>query len=287
MSKALRNIPALALAAAACLLLLAVPRAHAARGMEVALEDDPVFVSQYYYDRERALQQAQALGVSRIRVNLSWASSMGGQQNLPLPPLSPKWNFNQVDGLVDAAERYDHRVRGCKGPRTLRADGYAHHPYEFKHAPNYRYPGSDNATMGSIKNLTHALDRLKKARVLKPNRGSHMPLYFTEYGYFASGKRKIADSKRARWLPQAFAMALKMPRVKEMLQYLLVQPPSKLSAGAYFDLSIVSSSGHPLSPFNALLAWSQQVAAAHQILVPGGPIGLPPAPAGSAPAPRH
>jgi hypothetical protein len=404
-----RALAVAAIAALACLFLVVSPRAHAARGMEVALEDEPVFLNQFYYNRDQAFQQARQLGVSWLRVNVGWSSSLGGQQNLRFPPPAPKYNFTKLDSLIDAAaaqgirvqmtltgpapafatgthrvgpyqpnakyfgkfasavaahfrgrvQRYSiwnepnyvgwlaplrqqpslyrtlyisgykaikaadpgakvligetapysinrlatspiaflramlcvngsyHRVGGCKGPKTLRADGYAHHPYDFKHAPNYKYRGSDNATLGSIKNLTRALDKLKKARVLKPNRGSHMPLYFTEYGYFASGKRRVADSKRAQWLPQAFAMALKMPRVKQMLQYLLVQPPSKLSAGAFFDLSIVSSSGHPLSPFNALLAWSQQVAAAHQILVPGGPIPLPQAPPGSLPAPRH
>src|SRR5947208_17010700 len=105
MSKALRNIPALALAAAACLLLLAAPRAHAARGMEVAVEDDPVFVNQYYYDRERALQLAQSLGVTRIRVELSWATSLGGKANLRLPPSAPSYNFTAVDALIDAGAR--------------------------------------------------------------------------------------------------------------------------------------------------------------------------------------
>jgi Cellulase (glycosyl hydrolase family 5) len=401
-----RALAVAAIALLAVLSLIAAPRAHAARGMEVALEDEPVFLNQFYYNRDQAFQQARALGVTRLRINIGWGPSLGGQQNLRFPPSAPKYNFAKIDNLVDAANQYGiriqmtltgpapafatgthrvgayqpnakyfgkfaaavaahfrgrvdrysiwnepnyvgwlaplrqqpslyralyiagykaiktadrgakvfigetapysirrlatspiaflravtcvdgsyHHVRGCTGPRTLRADGYAHHPYDFKHPPNYRYPGADNATLGTTKNLTRALDKLKKAKVLKPNRGSHMPLYFTEYGYFASGRRRIADSKRARWLPQAFAMALKMPRVKQMLQYLLVQPPSKLAAGAFFDLSIVSSSGHPESPFNALLAWSQQAQAAHQILVPGGPFPLPQAPPGSAPA---
>jgi len=396
------------LAVLACLVLAAAPRAHAAKGMEVAIEDDPVFVNQYYYDRERALQQAVELGVTRIRVNLGWAPSMGGQQNLRFPPSLPRYNFTQVDGLIDAAARYGiriqltltgpapafatgnhrvgpyqpngkqfgkfasvvaahfrgridrysiwnepnyrgwidplrqepsiyrdlyingynaikkanprakvligetvpysirrlaqspiaflravlcvdgsyHRVRGCKGPKTLRADGYAHHPYEFKHPPNYRYPGQDNATLGSIKNLTRALDKLKKARVLKPNRGSHMPLYFTEYGYFASGKRRIPANKHAAWLKQGFGMALKTPRVKEMLQYLLVQPPQRFR-GAFFDTSILAQNGATLSPFSSLLSWSKQAAARRQILLPRAPIFLPPAPPGALPAPRR
>ena len=407
MAYTLRSLT-IALLALAGLVLAAAPRAHAARGMEVALEDDPVFVNQYYYDRERALQQAQQLGVSRIRVNIGWAPSLKGQANLRFPPVAPKYDFSQIDGLIDAAARYGiriqvtltgpapafatgnhrvgpyqpkgalyakfvsvvaahfrgrvdryaiwnepnyvgwiaplrqeptiyrdlyvngykaikkadprakvligetvpysirrlaqspiaflravtcvdgryHKVGGCKGPRTLRADGYAHHPYEFKHAPNFRYPGQDNATLGTIKNLIRALDKLKSARVLKPNQGSHMPLYFTEYGYFASGKRRIPAVKHAAWLRQAFAIAQKTPRVKEMLQYLLVQPPQRFR-GAFFDTSILDQDGSILSPFQSLLSWSQAAVAKRMILMPRAPIVLPPAPPGSLPAPRH
>ena len=407
MANTLRSFT-LALLGLAFFALLVVPRAHAAKGMEVALEDDPVFVNQYYYDRETALQQAQQLGVSRIRVNLGWAPSLKGQANLRFPPIAPKYDFSQIDGLIDAAARYGiriqitltgpapafatgnhrvgpyqpkgalfakfasvvaahfrgrvdrysiwnepnyvgwiaplrqepsiyrdlyvngykaikkadprakvligetvpysirrlanspisflravtcvdgsyHKVGGCKGPRTLRADGYAHHPYEFKHAPNFKYPGQDNATIGTIKNLTRALDKLKKAGVLKPARGSHMPLYFTEYGYFASGKRRIPEAKHAAWLKQAFAIAQKNGRVKEMLQYLLVQPPQRFR-GAFFDTSILDQDGTILSPFQSLLAWSKDAAARRQIFLPRAPIFLPPAPPGSLPAPRR
>jgi len=72
MAYTLRSLT-IALLGLACLALAVAPHAHAAKGMEVALEDDPVFVNQYYYDRKRALQQAQQLGVSRIRVNLGVA----------------------------------------------------------------------------------------------------------------------------------------------------------------------------------------------------------------------
>jgi hypothetical protein len=393
----------------AALALLAAPRAHAAKGLEVAVEDDPVFVNQSYYNRDAALQQAALLGATRIRVNIGWASAMFRQRNLRLPPSVAHFDFSKVDNLIDAAARYGmrvqitltgpapafatgnrrvgvvqpkaqyfakfasaaaahfrgrvdrygiwnepnyvgwiaplrddasiyrslyiaaynaikradskaqvligetapysinrlaqspiaflravacvdgnyHRVGGCKGPKTLRADGYAHHPYDFKHPPNARYPGGDNATLGTIKNLTHALDRLKKAGVLKPNRGSKLALYFTEYGYFASGKRRLPDSKRAPWLKQAFQIALKTPRVKEMLQYLLVQPPTKLAAGAFFDLSILTSSGRPLSPFTTLQAWAKQMQLSRQIFVTRPPLVLPPAPPGDSPAPRR
>jgi hypothetical protein len=122
--------------------------------------------------------------------------------------------------------------------------------------------------------------------VLKPARGRHLPLYFTEYGYFASGKRKIAESKHAAWLKQAFVIAQRTPRVKQMLQYLLVQPPKRFS-GAFFDTSILTTTGATLTPFSSLVSWSKGAAAKRQILLPRGPIFLPPAPPGSSPAPRR
>ena len=53
-------------------------------------------------------------------------------------------------------DRYK-RIKGCT---PLKADGYAHHPYEFEHAPSYKYPGSDNAPIGSLGRLSVALTKL-------------------------------------------------------------------------------------------------------------------------------
>ena len=47
--------------------------AHAAAGMELALQDDAVFVDQRWMERDRALDHAVELGATRIRVNVLWA----------------------------------------------------------------------------------------------------------------------------------------------------------------------------------------------------------------------
>ena len=52
----------------------------------------------------------------------------------------------------------------------LKADGYAHHPYDFRHAPNFQYPGADNVTIGTLSRLTRALDRLKRSGRAAPHR---------------------------------------------------------------------------------------------------------------------
>ena len=93
------------------------------------------------------------------------------------------------------------RARSCP---KLKADGYAHHPYDFAHAPNYQYPGDDNVTIGTLSRLTRALDKLSRAGVLRKNGGGRMPLYLTEYGYFASGHRALSKKLRSRYLQQAY-----------------------------------------------------------------------------------
>ena len=64
------------------------------------------------------------------------------------------------------------RVSHCP---TLKADGYAHHPYDFRHAPNFQFPGDDNVTLGTLSRLTKALDKLSRVGALRKNGGGRMP----------------------------------------------------------------------------------------------------------------
>jgi uncharacterized membrane protein YgcG len=135
----------------------------------------------------------------------------------------------------------------------LVADGYAHHPYDFDHAPSYKFPGGDNVTINTLGRLTDALDKLAAAGGLKTPGGGALDLYLTEYGYFRSGKRRVAESKRAKYLVQGFQIAQANPRVRAMLQYLLAQPAKKYR---FFDTSIVSTKGKPSASFKALQKWA-------------------------------
>jgi hypothetical protein len=142
------------------------------------------------------------------------------------------------------------RVRKC--PR-LKADGYAHHPYDFRHSPSYQYPGSDNVTIGTLSRLTRALDRLKRSGALRPTRGGRMPLYLTEYGYFAAGKRALPARTRSRYLKQAYTIALRNGRVKSQLQYLMLVLPR--GSDSTFNTGLVTRTGKRLPQFNALRSW--------------------------------
>jgi hypothetical protein len=142
--------------------------------------------------------------------------------------------------------------RTSKCPR-LRADGYAHHPYDFAHSPRFQYPGSDNVTIGTLSRLTRALDRLRRARVLRPNGRGRMPVYLTEYGYFAAGRRALPKRTRSRYLKQASSIALRNGRVKSHLQYLLLT--LRRGSASTFNTGLVSRTGKRLPQYNALRSW--------------------------------
>jgi hypothetical protein len=175
-------------------------------------------------------------------------------------------------GVTCVNKKYK-RAKRCP---KLKADGYAHHPYDFAHAPNFRYPGNDNVTLGTLSRLTSALDKLSRAGVLRKNGGGRMPLYLTEYGYFASGHRALKKSTRVKYLKQAQSLALKNRRVKSQLQYLLVSPPRSQRA-SFFDLGLMSTRGKRNAGYNALRSWYR----GHRGKVkrPAAAIAVPAAPA--------
>ena len=167
----------------------------------------------------------------------------------------------------------DARYRRIGRCATLTADGIAHHPYDVRHAPTYRYPGSDNVTIGTLGRLTSAADRLSAARALRTRTGRAMPIYLTEFGYRSSGTPRFAPATRARYLSAAFGLAQANPRVRQLLQYILVSPPP----GTPFDTSIVDADGTPQPAFTALKAWTRGQASRRGILVPPSRVSLPPA----------
>jgi hypothetical protein len=169
---------------------------------------------------------------------------------------------------VTCVDRNYRRTRGC--PR-MKADGYAHHPYDFENAPGYRYPGADNVTIGTLDRLTRALDRLRRAGALRFNGGGRMPVYLTEYGYFASGHRALSAQKRARYLQKAYTIALSNPRVKGHIQYLLLTLPR--NSGSTFNTGLVSGGGFRLSQYNALARWYR--ANRNKVRRPGRAFRLP------------
>jgi hypothetical protein len=395
---------ALALAAAA--LGAAAPATHAAPGMEVGLQDDPVFLQRDYYDRDIALVQARDMGVTRLRVNLGWARALGQQANLRSAPSAPAYDFSLWDDLIDAAAAYGIRVQltiippapafatgdrrvgeerpnprlfgrfvrtaaehfrgridryaiwnepnhvgwltpqssavsqyrelyregyaaikradgaaqvligelvpyqnrrrsssplsflrdltctrttagvpGLKSYRVrrrgscpvLRADGVAHHPYDYQGPPERSYPGTDNVTIGTLARMTTTLDAMAKVRALATPKRKTVPVFLTEFGYFGAGRFMHPDVRRASYLRRAFQIAQRNPLVRQVVQYLLVRPPRRYTGG-YFDMSVIEQDGTPLAPYKALAKWASSAGRRGQVAAPGPPLNLPPRP---------
>src|SRR5947209_1529465 len=66
------------------------------RGLEIALQDNGVFLERRYYHRETALGQARQMGVSWMRTNLLWAR---------VEPRAGSFDWSQYDSLVTAVRK--------------------------------------------------------------------------------------------------------------------------------------------------------------------------------------
>ena len=339
------------------LIFLVLPgTAHAAKNMELALQDDAVFVDQRWMDREKALDHAAALKTKRIRVNVIWSRVL----------VNGTYDFSAIDALqASAAKRgiklqltvtgpapasatADHKIGGNrpdpvkfgafaravavhfkgrvdrysiwnepnlsawlspsksapklyrslyssgytaiktvdpkakvlfgelapnKDGRTiaplqflrdvtcskanykaarkcapLKADGLAIHPYQLTSAPTVPAGRPDDTPISQLKRLTTALDKLAKRRALATPSKRGLDLYLTEFGYLSAGDRKQSASRRSAWLSAAYKIARKNPRVKQLLQYQLVDPP----AHELWHSAILDHHGRRLAPFAGL-----------------------------------
>jgi len=171
-----------------------------------------------------------------------------GQRRRAMAPLKFLRKMTCLDGRYRKKRRLSKRR--CRG--KLRADGVAHHPYDFDKPPWKKRPGRDNVTIANLGRLNKALAKLKRRRVLVPRRARKMPVHLTEYGYFRSGPRRISERKRARWTVKAYKIAKRTPHVKSMLYYVFAPPPNGV-----FDLSLVDVDGDKTRTWRKLRRWTR------------------------------
>jgi hypothetical protein len=166
------------------------------------------------------------------------------------PHVNPPWSIGPLTFLrqMSCLNKQGKRVRRCK---PLRTDGVAIHPYEFTRPPKSRRVRSGSVTIGTLDRLTRELKRLSRKRAIVSTRGGPAPVYLTEFGYFASGPRKTTTKLRARWLPQAFQLALRAPRVRQMTLFGLYRDP-----GAKWDVGMIDKGGRKDAAHKALKRWS-------------------------------
>jgi hypothetical protein len=136
-----------------------------------------------------------------------------------------------------------------KGAKPIKADGFAMHPYQLTSAPNKIAGKPDDVSIGTLPRLTTALDALYKAGKLKTSKGRKLDLYLTEFGYLTAGTRKQPQSRIANWLVAAIEVARRNTRVKQLLQYQLVDPPKS----ALWHSALLTRKGAPQPAYKALV----------------------------------
>ena len=139
----------------------------------------------------------------------------------------------------------DPVVKRCKG-NALRADGYAHHPYDFARAPDKKRKSADEVTLANIGKLSKVLRRNRKRIKIKRN-----SLYLTEFAYYSSGPNAQPEKRRSKWTKQAYDVALKAANVRQLLYYQLVDP----ARSRVFRTGLVTLGGAKHPVYNSLQAF--------------------------------
>jgi hypothetical protein len=147
--------------------------------------------------------------------------------------------------------RFLRRV-ACDSCRVLQADGFALHPYYFAGPPRTaRAADPDIVEIGTLPRLTKALDKLRSRGALVTPWGGKMPVYLTEFGYFTTGPVRVSRSRHAKWMRQAWNIAKANRRVRQLLQYQLVDP---WPAGARWRTAVLNRDGSPRPAYTTLAA---------------------------------
>jgi beta-glucosidase/6-phospho-beta-glucosidase/beta-galactosidase len=113
------------LAGLACLFLLALaPAAHAARSMEVAVQDDPLLVNGQHGNLPLGLKLTERLGGSWIRANVVWSYVVDRYKRRRTAPANIQYNWTGYDNLVAGAEQHGIHVQlALTGPAPAWATG--------------------------------------------------------------------------------------------------------------------------------------------------------------------
>lgn len=138
----------------------------------------------------------------------------------------------------------------------LVADGFAVHPYTLRWQPTF--PGrAEDVTTGSLGRLSGTLAALARSGALATPSGGALPVYLTEYGWFANYP-PINERARATRALGGFQLAARRPDVREIVWYQLAAPPR--SRRAIWDTALLRNNGAPRPVFQTLRAWARRPA---------------------------
>jgi len=111
----MKHVIRILLLAGLVMVALAAPApSHAARGMEVVVQDDGVFLypSPIYYDRERAFRQLRDLGATHMRLNVLWWMTMPRTQAFQRnKPRRVAYDWRIWDAAIARARAYGLKVQ--------------------------------------------------------------------------------------------------------------------------------------------------------------------------------
>ena len=142
-------------------------------------------------------------------------------RNAQVPPL----RFLRALACVDDELR-PVRDGACARFRPLPGDGWAHHPYSPRRAPDVGDPEPDTAVLADQGRLADLLDRLAAAGRTERRLG----VWDTEFGYQTDPPdptQPVTPAEQARWMPEAEAIALADPRVRSFAQFLFRDLPAR------------------------------------------------------------
>jgi hypothetical protein len=113
-------------------------------------------------------------------------------------------------------KRY-HKRRRCK---ALDVDGWAHHPYTTSKGPWFRSHRRDDVTIGTLRRLTRALDRARRAHAVR----KRVDLYLTEFGVQSRPDpyAGVSETKQAEYRSIGELIAYRNHRVRAFSQYLMM-----------------------------------------------------------------
>jgi hypothetical protein len=164
-----------------------------------------------------------------------------------------------VDEALEPLDRPE-----CADFRPLQADGFAHHPYAYRQAPDQPSTDPDEVRLADLDRLSGLLGELHRRGRL----AARLPLYLTEFGYESNppAPRGLDLETQARWLSEATAIAYARDDVKMHSQFLLNDVEPKV----LFQTGLLFADGSPKPALAAFrLAFFADGRAAFGLLRPG------------------
>src|SRR3712207_5959160 len=113
MNRRIRKL-VLTLSVAAVASLGASSQANAANPMELAIQDDPVFVETAYLSPTKGFDLMQDLNAKWLKVNVTWSQVVRSSAKSKTKPSPVKYDWSSYDALINTA-----RARGVNVQMSL------------------------------------------------------------------------------------------------------------------------------------------------------------------------